>query len=499
MSTRPRYRGCTVGTSCEAAGHARARGPGRRPERARRSSRRRLPGPPRGDPGRTADAGGAAAADPGARGGPRRVADDGGDGVRPAGGRGVPDRTGGGGHVRGRRGPAGPAAAPRHRPGAAAGVDPRAAADQRHDGQAGPRLPGRHPRRAAVPVRHLAPAGHRRAAGGRPRPRHLRRPGGPPAAARGDRPPARAVARGHRGRRRGARHLRHPAGPRPGHPGAGLARRRRGGRGARLSPGARRLRVLRREGGAGPGRPGGAGRRRAPADDPAGVHHAVPPVPLRPAPLARPASGAARLRRPAPVRGDRGRLRQRVPLHRAADGDALLPRRRRPGALPRDVLQVAGARPPVRLPGRSRAAPGRAASRPPALGRLRRRPRPGRAGPVPRGGPVRPPPAPRPGGVRRAAGAGARGDPRAARRRTSSWCPARPVSTSPRCCATRTSTTPPSSRRRPSRASWSRPCRRTPRPGGRAASCSATAPPTPPRSGRGWQRLATVLDATRSR
>ena len=212
------------------------------------------------------------------------------------------------------------------------------------DAQAAARLPGRHPRRAAVPVRHLAAPGDRGAARGRPRPRGLRRPGRLPAAARGDLPPARALARRDGHLRRGAGHLRHPAGPRPGHPGARRPGRRGGGRGARLPAGPRRLRVLRRARGAGPGRPRGPGRRRAAGHDPARLHDAVPPVPDRPAALARAEAGAARLRGPAPVCGDRGRLRQRVPVHRAAARDAALDGRRGPGPLPRHLLQVAGAR-----------------------------------------------------------------------------------------------------------------------------------------------------------
>ena len=165
------------------------------------------------------------------------------------------------------------------------------------------------------------------------------------------------------------------------------------------------------------GRRGGAGRRRPAADDPARVHHAVAPVPLRPAAVARPTPGAARLRGSPPVRGDRGRLRQRVPLHRAADGDAALDGRRGPGALPRQLLQVTGPRAAGRLPGGARAAPGRAARRAPAdrwatssvpeqaaLARFLER----RA--------LRASPAQGPRGVRRAAGAGARSRARSAGR-----------------------------------------------------------------------------------
>ena len=166
----------------------------------------------------------------------------------PAGGRGVPHRAGGGRDLRRRCGPAGAAAAARHRPGAEGGPDRATAPDQWWDRQARPRLPGRDPRRATVPVRHLAPAGDRRAAGRRPRPRGLRRSRRSSAAARGDRPPAGAVPRGDRRARRGAGDPRHPAGARPGDPGAGQPRRRGRGRGARLPARARRLRVVRREG-----------------------------------------------------------------------------------------------------------------------------------------------------------------------------------------------------------------------------------------------------------
>ena len=120
--------------------------------------------------------------------------------------------------------------------------------------------------------------------------------------------------------------------------------RRGGGRGARLPAGPRRVRVATarrwcRSGSTSrgwsstscPPTPGWCSRRRRTSSP-------------RPAALAGPAPGAARLRRPAPVRGDRGRLRQRVPLHRAAPGDPALDGRRGPGALPRHVLQVAGAR-----------------------------------------------------------------------------------------------------------------------------------------------------------
>ena len=60
---------------------------------------------------------------------------------------------------------------------AAGRVGARPAPDERAVAGAGARLPGGHPGRAAVPLRHLAPPAHRRVAGGRARPRHVRRPG----------------------------------------------------------------------------------------------------------------------------------------------------------------------------------------------------------------------------------------------------------------------------------------------------------------------------------
>ena len=82
------------------------------------------------------------------------------------------------------------------RPGAAAGLDARA----RTRPAARPPKPA-HDFRVGIPDARLFPFDtwrrlvDRRAAGRRPRPRHLRRPGRPPAAARGDRPAAGAVAR----------------------------------------------------------------------------------------------------------------------------------------------------------------------------------------------------------------------------------------------------------------------------------------------------------------
>ena len=162
------------------------------------------------------------------------------------------------------------------------------------------RLPRRDPRRAAVPVRHLAPAGGRRAAGAA---RHdlgtYADPAGHPRAARGDRPLRSAVARasragaddvlvtngtqqaldliarvllapGRRGRGRGARATRRRA----------TCSRRYGARVVPVPVDAEGLVV-----------------DALPAAARLVFTHAVAPVPARPADVAGPAPGAARLRR----------------------------------------------------------------------------------------------------------------------------------------------------------------------------------------------------------
>ena len=177
----------------------------------------------------------------------------------------------------------------------------------------------------AVPVRHLAAAARRRAAARVPRPRDVRRPGRPPAAARGDRPAPRPLARGPGRPRRRAGHPRHPAGAGPGRPGARRAGRRGRGRGPRLPVRARPVRLPRRPRRAGAGRRRGPGRRRC-CRAAARLVFTTPShqFPTRPAALAGPAAGTARLRRPARRRDHRGRLRQRVPVHRAAARAAAL-------------------------------------------------------------------------------------------------------------------------------------------------------------------------------
>ena len=149
---------------------------------------------------------------------------------------------------------------------------------------------------------------------------------------------ARAGAR-HDGRAVGAGARLHAAAGR-GRPrldgGAGLSRRaqraHRGGRAHRARPG-RRGRARR-----GGGRPQGA--RRAHGD-----RDALAPVPARRADEPGAAAGAARLGERRPGLGGRGRLRQRVPLRRAAPAVPARPRPGRPRDLRRQLREERCSRP----------------------------------------------------------------------------------------------------------------------------------------------------------
>ena len=142
-----------------------------------------------------------------------------------------------------------------------------------------------------------------------------RAPGGPSGPARRDRPAPRGVPVGPRGGRRRPGHPRRAAGGRPGRPRPGRARRLRGGGGTGLPAGPEPDAVARRSRGRRAGGRRGPGGRRAAPERPAGLHHAVAPVPDGRGHVAGPAARAGRVGGPAPGRGDRGRLRHRVPLH----------------------------------------------------------------------------------------------------------------------------------------------------------------------------------------
>ena len=100
-------------------------------------------------------------------------------------------------------------------------------------------------------------------------------------------------------------------------PGAAGARRQRGRRGPRLPPAAAAVRVAR-----GARWPASRSTTRGwsstpcPRGTPAGLRHAVAPVPARHVDVAAAAPGAAGLGRARRRRDRRGRLRQRVPLRR---------------------------------------------------------------------------------------------------------------------------------------------------------------------------------------
>ena len=112
---------------------------------------------------------------------------------------------------------------------------------------------------------------------------------------------------------------------------------------------------------------GGPGRRRGPAArTPAhrhrrGLRHAEPPRADRRAHADRAAPAPARDGRAGRLRRRRGRLRVRDELPRAAGPGAALARPQWPGALCRQLLQVAVSRPPARLSGRAAAADPRGA------------------------------------------------------------------------------------------------------------------------------------------
>src|SRR5205814_9181201 len=101
---------------------------------------------------------------------------------------------------------------------------------------------------------------------------------------------------------------------------AGRAWDLRRGRGAGVPAGAAAVPLVGRPRGRGTGGQRRPRRRRAAPRGPAGLHHAIAPVPDRGRDVAGPPGGTARLGATAWRGGRRGRLRQRVPVGRAAAG-----------------------------------------------------------------------------------------------------------------------------------------------------------------------------------
>ena len=367
--------------------------------------------------------------------------------------------------------------------------------------QAGPRLPGRDPRRAAVPVRHLAAAGHRRAARGRARPRDLRRPRGPPAAARGDRPPARAVARASPPSPTRSWSPTAPSRPSTWSPGCWS---RPATSWPSRSPGYPLARDVFASYGARWCRSASTSRGWSSTSCPP-TTRLVFTTPSHQFPYGPPLS----LDRRRALLDFAGRHRCAV-IEDDYDSEfrfterpletLLLARRRRSGALPRHLLQVAGARPAVRLPGRARAAPGRAARRAPARRSATstcpcRRRWPGSSRTACSPGTC--------AGPGRRTASGGRWCSRRSTARwppTSSWCRARPGCTSPPLLRDQDVDDTDGGRGGPpSRGSWSRRSRPTPsagRPRGHRAGLRRRG--RRPRSGRGCARLAAVLDWQRT-
>ena len=227
-------------------------------------------------------------------------------------------------HLRGGAGGTGAAGGPRRRADPAGRVDLRPDPVSGESAAAGVRLPGRDPRRVALPVRRLAPAARRRGAGGRAQPGHVRRTRRAPGAARRDR----------------ALHRARPVGARPAPttswsptapstrstwwPGCWSSRATSWPWRSPGYPQARdALRLARRAGGARPGRRRGPGRREAAARG-AGSSTRRRRTSSRygpPLSLAPPARAARAGRAPARHRDRRGRLRQRVPVRRGPARD----------------------------------------------------------------------------------------------------------------------------------------------------------------------------------
>ena len=169
--------------------------------------------------------------------------------------------------------------------------------------------------------------------------------------------------------------------------------RRRGRRGSVLPGRAAAVRGARRA----PAPRAGAARRhrgvRAARRGARGLRHPVAPAPDRRVDVAAAAARAARMGAGPRRRGDRGRLRQRIPLQRRAAAGAAGPERRGLGDLRRHLLERDVPRPPHRLPGGAAVARRRLRQRQVACRPPHRDPRAGRARRLPARGPLR---APRP-------------------------------------------------------------------------------------------------------